>query len=308
MKRFPPFLLRHCCSIAKLTLVNVPFRFALCNELFQKTPLPETCAALREIGYSGIEIAPFTLADDPLTLSQGARSEIHRIISDQGLSFAGLHWLLVAPAGLHVTTPDLAVRRKSWDYVRHFVDLCADLARDKNHDNAIVVFGSPKQRSTVDGMSRETAMRVFEEELARVAPHAQQHGVTILVEALPLAQSDVVSSLAEAVAIVERIGSPAVETMFDVHNAVDESIPHPDLLRRYIRYVRHVHVNEFDGREPGTGDYDFSKLLASLAALDYKYWISLEAFDFSRDPREVAARALFHLQSAMPPAAVANTL
>jgi sugar phosphate isomerase/epimerase len=286
--------------------VNVPFRFALCNELFQETPLPETCATLRELGYSGIEIAPFTLADDPLTLTPTTRREIQRTIADSGLSFVGLHWLLVAPDGLHVTTPDVAVRKKSWDYVRHFIDLCADLAGATNGNNGILVFGSPKQRSTTGGMSRKTAMAVFEEELARVAPHAELRGVQILVEALPLAQSDVITSLSEAVGIVERIGRPAIETMFDVHNAVDEKMDHADLLRKYFRHIRHVHVNELDGREPGMGDYDFSKVLAVLVELNYQHWVSLEAFDFTRDAREVAGRAISHLQSALPPAAIAN--
>lgn len=288
--------------------MNVPFRFALCNELFQNVSLAETCRVLREVGYAGIEIAPFILSEDPLTLDQGARREIHRTISGEGLSFVGLHWLLVAPAGLHITTPDLAVRRRSWEYVRHFIDLCADLAGSTNADNGVVVFGSPKQRSTMSGMTREAAMAVFEEELMRIAPHAEQHHVTLLVEALPRTQSDVVSSLSEAVAIIEWINSPAVQTMFDVHNAVDEKSTHTDLLRRYIQYIRHVHVNELDGREPGTGSYDFSRLLAELAALNYRRWVSLEVFDFDRDAREIASRALSNLQSALPSAAIANPI
>lgn len=288
--------------------MNVPLRFALCNELFQNTSLVGMCRDLREIGYTGIEIAPFTLAEDPITLNPAARREIHRTISGEGLFFVGLHWLLMAPAGLHITTPDLAVRRRSWDYVRHFIDLCADLAGSKNGENGVVVFGSPKQRSTTGGMTRKAAMTVFEEELARVAPHAEQRHVQLLVEALPAAQSDVVSSLSEAVAIVERIDSPAVQTMFDVHNAVDEKAAHTELLRKYIQHIRHVHVNELDGREPGTGQYDFSPLLAELAALEYRGWVSLEVFDFSRDSREIASRALSHLQSVLPSAAIANTI
>jgi hypothetical protein len=46
--------------------------------------------------------------------------------------------------------------------------------------------------------------------------------VTVLVEALPANQSDVVQTLEEAVGIVREIGSPAIQTMFDVHNAIDE--------------------------------------------------------------------------------------
>jgi sugar phosphate isomerase/epimerase len=88
--------------------------------------------------------------------------------------------------------------------------------------------------------------------------------------------------------------------MFDTHNAVDETEPHTELIRRYLPYIAHVHVNEIDGREPGMGDYDFSRLLAALADLDYCGWVSVEAFDFSRDAEEIAARAIATLRTATP--------
>ena len=59
--------------------------------------------------------------------------------------------------------------------------------------------------------------------LARVAPHAEDRGVTILVEALPSSQCDVVTTIEEAVGVVRQIGSPAIQTMFDSHNAEDET-------------------------------------------------------------------------------------
>ena len=43
-----------------------------------------------------------------------------------------------------------------------------------------------------------------------------------------------------------------------------------------------------DGREPGMGDYPFDTLLATLAELNYSGWVSVEAFDFSRDSYDVA--------------------
>jgi sugar phosphate isomerase/epimerase len=46
------------------------------------------------------------------------------------------------------------------------------------------------------------------------------------------------------------------------------------------------------------GDYNFAGLLRKLSDLNYDGWVSLEAFDFSRDPREVAARAIETLHAA----------
>jgi D-psicose/D-tagatose/L-ribulose 3-epimerase len=274
------------------------FRYALCNEVFQKTPFPEACRTLRKLGYDGIEIAPFTVGDNPVNLTSGARAELRHTIREEGLEFVGLHWILAGPPGLHATTPDLDVRRRTWNYIHALIDLCADLADAPDGNNGVLVFGSPKQRSATGGMSPKEALEVFTQEVADAAPHAERRGVKILVEALPLDQSDVLNSLADAVRIVRQIGSPGVQTMFDVHNAVDEKENHSDLIRRYLPYIRHVHVNEMDGREPGMGDYDFAPLLKTLAEVNYAGWISVEAFDFTRDPEEIAKRAIEHLKAA----------
>jgi sugar phosphate isomerase/epimerase len=48
------------------------------------------------------------------------------------------------------------------------------------------------------------------------------------------------------------------------------------------------------------GSYDFASLMKCLADLDYQGWISLEAFDFSRDPIEIVARSINHLKASAP--------
>jgi sugar phosphate isomerase/epimerase len=277
--------------------MKTPYRFAVCNELFQKISFDEACKKIREIGYDGVEIAPFTIAECPLDIDAAKRNEISKTLAGEGLSFVGLHWLMVSPSGLHVTTRDAALRKRSWDHIHQLIDLCGDIADGTADNGGVMIFGSPKQRSTVDGMSPKEATDVFTSGLANVAPHAQSRGVKILVEALPQSHSNVVTSLAEAVSVVKQIGSPAVKTMFDTHNAVNEIEAHCELVRKYFIYIDHVHVNEADGREPGTGDYDFAPILSVLSELDYSGFVSLEAFDFSRDPEEIAKLAIKHLKA-----------
>jgi sugar phosphate isomerase/epimerase len=271
------------------------FRYAMCNEAFEGRPFDEACRIMRGFGYEGIEIAPFTLAADPLDISAERRREYRRIMHNEGIEFAGLHWLLVTPKQVHVTTPDRALREQSWQYVSNLVDLCADLS-GKPADNGVMVFGSPKQRSSTGGLSAADATRNFIDGLASVAPHAEQRGVTILMEALPHSQSDVVHTLEEAARVVREINSPAVRTMFDSHNAEDETEAHDDLIAKYFDLIRHVHVNEMDGAHPGTGNYDFAKIFRALSRLGYKGWISLEAFDFAAGAETIASETIDYLK------------
>jgi sugar phosphate isomerase/epimerase len=268
------------------------FRQAICNEVFENWKFSDTCKAVKKAGYSGIEIAPFTLAEEPSSITPAQRREFRETMAGEGLQFVGLHWLMVSPKGLHVTTPDAAVREKSWRHINNLIDLCADLG-----PNGVMVFGSPKQRSTTGGITREQATEHYVEGLMRVAPHAAARGVTILIEALPPGQCDVVLSLDEAASLVRRIDSPAIQTMFDTHNAVDEVEPHAALVDRYFDLIRHVHINEMDGRHPGTGGYDFKPVLEVLKRRGYQGWVSLEAFDFTPGAEKIAADSLRYIES-----------
>jgi len=270
-----------------------PFRLAVCNEVFEKRDFAESCRLARRAGWTGIELAPFTLAENATMLSAGERRRLREVMAGEGVDFVGLHWLLVGPPGLHVTTPDPAVRQKSWDYVAGLIDLCADLG-----PHGVMVFGSPKQRASSGGLSPAEATRHFVEGVAGVAPRAVERGVTICLEPLSAAQCDVLLSLAEAAALVEEIGSPAVRTMYDSHNAVDEIEPHEALVDRYFDRLRHVHVNEMDGTHPRPGGgHDFRPVLETLKRRGYGGWISMEVFDFAPGAEKILSEAGEYLRS-----------
>ncbi|MBI3697352.1 MAG: sugar phosphate isomerase/epimerase [Acidobacteria bacterium] len=270
----------------------MPFRLAVCNELFEKRDFAESCRLTREAGWQGIELAPFTLAENATTLAAAARRRYRDIMRSEGVEFVGLHWLMVGPPGMHVTTPDAAVRRKSWDYVAGLIDLCADLG-----PHGVMVFGSPKQRSSTGGLSPQDATRNFVDGIASIAPRAAERGVTICIEPLSPDQTDVLLTLDEAAWIVAEIASPAVRTMYDSHNAVKEREPHQTLVDRHFGIIRHVHVNEMNGSHPRPGGgHDFKPVLQVLKERHYTGWVSMEVFDFSPGAERIITEAGAYLR------------
>lgn len=271
------------------------FRLSVCNELYEGADLAATCRSIRSAGWDGIEIAPFTLMTDATRLPAGRRREARDIIRSEGLAFVGLHWLTVGPAGLHVTCPDAAVRRRSWEYVRGLVELCADL-RPSGSPGGVMVFGSPQQRRTVDGITPADAEQNYLQGVRSIVPDLEAAGVTLCVEALPLDQCDVIVTLDRAAEIVEEIGSPNVQTMFDSHNAVDEREPHDALVARHWARIRHIHVNELDGSYPRpAGGYDFKPVLQVAKDRGFGGWVSMEVFDFSPGAETMVREAMSYL-------------
>lgn len=261
------------------------FRYAMCNESMQSQTWAEQCQIVSQAGYTGIEIAPFTFVKESIMeLTPEKRGEIVNTMEDNGLVCAGLHWLLAPPPpGLHFTTPDTVTRNKTVDYLSHLIDFCGDLR------GPIMVFGSPKQRKT-EGISIAEAKNYFVDGLMRVADHAQNRNVKILVETLDRSQTDVINTLAEAIEIVHQIQHPAIQTMFDFHNTPDETEPFDVLVKQYFNYIHHVHVQEMDGKHLGMGDSssEFVKTFQTLKDLQYDKWISLEVFDFSPGGKVIA--------------------
>jgi sugar phosphate isomerase/epimerase len=271
------------------------FKLAVCNELYEKTDFAASCRSLKKAGWQGIEIAPFTLRNDATTLPAERRKEVRNIIQSEGLEFVGLHWLTVGPTGLHVTTPDEAMRKHSWDFVRRLVDLCADLR--EGDSGGVMVFGSPMQRKSTGGLSPQQATTHFIDGVRSITGHLEDLGVTLLVEALPSEQCDVIGSLDEAIEVVRAVNSPAVRSMFDSHNAIEETTPHSELVEKYWDFIRHIHINELDGSyvRPG-GGYDFKPVLQIAKDRKFDGWVSMEVFDFTPGAEKMVNESIAYLR------------
>src|SRR5579872_2577606 len=93
------------------------FRYAICNETFEGWDHARVCRFVAELGYTGLEVAPFTLAARVTDVTPERRRELRRQAEDCGLTLLGLHWLLAKTEGLHLTSADESTRRRTGDYL-----------------------------------------------------------------------------------------------------------------------------------------------------------------------------------------------
>jgi D-psicose/D-tagatose/L-ribulose 3-epimerase len=266
------------------------FRYALCSEIVKEFSWAEQCRIIGDAGYDGVEIAPFTLVREGVEeITAAVRRDMVNQMKDSGIVCAGLHWLFVPPPqGLHFTTPDQSLRQRSVDYLDRLIDFCGDMGGE------VMVFGSPAQRATSGGLSISEAMNYFSEGLSKVAGHANDRNVHILIESLPRSQTDVVNTLADAMTLVKKIDHPNISTMFDYHNTEDETEPLPGLIEKYIGYIRHVHVQNMDGTliKPGLVPEGIIEILRTLKRARYDKWISTEVFDFTPGGRYIVEESM----------------
>ena len=272
-------------------------QFALCNEVLQPAPFEEQCRIAAALGYDGLEVAPFTLAADPMEISDAHAAVYRRMAQDQGLQIFGLHWLLVAPPGLSIVSADAALRARTAQVMERMVELCAAMG------GRYLVHGSPRQRSVPPGELRETAWDRARECLARAARRAQACGVTYCIEPLSPRETDLINTVADAMKMVDEIASPAFQTMIDCSAAGQaETVSVDALMARWMPggHIAHVQVNDPNRRGPGQGAMQFGPILETLAQMrtmgHYRGIVAVEPFDYVPDGMGSAARAIGYLR------------
>ncbi|MGH6897416.1 MAG: sugar phosphate isomerase/epimerase family protein [Geminicoccaceae bacterium] len=266
---------------------------SLCNEVLRELDFPAQCALAKGLGYDGLEIAPFTLSGEPHRLSAARRAELRRIAEDHGLAITGLHYLLLAPPGLSITSPDAVVGTRTTDVMRALIELGADLG------GKVLVHGSPKQRSVAPGQSKAEALENAKACFAAIAEDAEAAGVLYCIEPLAASDAELINTVEEAAAIVEAIGSAAVRTMIDTCAAGrSERSPIPELIEHWLPTgkVAHIHLNDPNRRGPGQGDLRFGPILAVLQRHGYPGICAIEPFVYEPDGPTCAARAIGYVQ------------
>jgi sugar phosphate isomerase/epimerase len=268
-------------------------KLALCNEVLQPMPFAQQCAFAAQLGYDGLEVAPFTFADEPHRMTPQHRADVRRAAADAGIRVLGLHWLLLAPKGLSITAPDAAVRARTVDVMLRLVDLCAELG------GTYLVHGSPAQRRIGEGEAHATALARATECWAQAGARAASVGVHYCIEPLARTETDLVNTVAEAVAIVDAVGSRGLRTMIDCSAASrTEAEPIPALIDRWLPTGRiaHVQVNDANRRGPGEGEVKFAPILAALKRNGYDAVVAVEPFKYEPDGPATAARAAGYLR------------
>ena len=193
-------------------------KHAICNELFGELDFKKSCLMAAKFGFQGIEIAPSTLFDDPKNVDVKKIHKIKQILDRVGLKFVGFHWLFLSPKGLHITTPDLNIRKKSWYHLQRLVDIAGELG------GGVLVLGSPKQRNAI-GISLKEALEYLKEGLSKIVTYAAEKNSTILIETLPKKHTNVINTLEESKQLIRSINKVGINGMFDFHNCADENIP-----------------------------------------------------------------------------------
>ncbi len=271
-------------------------KYAFCNEMFGDQPFDQTGATMRALGYTGVEIAPFTLlpaTDEPFDVRDvpaGRRAEIKQQAADAGLEVVGLHWLLAKTAGFYLTSPQPAVRTATAEYIKQLAKLCGDLG------GKIMVLGSPQQRNLLPGVGYDEAEAYAAEVLRAVMPACAEHNVTIALEPLGPAEGNFMLTALTTIHLAELVDSPHCKLHLDVKAMSSEALPIDVIIKDSRKWLVHFHANDPNLLGPGMGDVEYGPIMTALSDINYQGWISLEAFKYEPSPFEIGRQSIEYLR------------
>jgi sugar phosphate isomerase/epimerase len=269
-------------------------KLGICNELFENWALEDVCRSVKQLGYDGLEIAPFTLAPRITDLSEKRLRELGGIVRESGLETIGLHWLLAKTEGFYLTSPDSSVRIATGDYLVALAEATAHLG------GSLMVLGSPKQRSLLPGVTYEKALELASDVFRRVMPAIAAAGVDLCLEPLAPTETDFLNTCAQALELIGRVDHPRLKLHMDVKAQSSEpDATVPDLIRRHARSAGHFHAQDVNLRGPGMGLVDFQTIMSALVQSGYDRWVSVEVFDFSPGAIETARQSIVCLKHAL---------
>lgn len=265
-------------------------RYAICNETFEGWDHERICQFSVETGYTGLELAPFTLAPLITDVSAQRRRELKQQAEKAGITIIGLHWLLAKTQGFMLTSPDVDVRQRTADYMIELIRACRDVGGD------IMVLGSPMQRRIPEGHTRDQAEDFAVDTLTRLLPELDKSQVFLCLEPLAPIEADFLQTAAEGLKLRDRLGHPRVQLHLDTKAMSSEKEPVPAIIRQFHPWMKHFHANDANRRGPGFGETDFVPIFQAIKDVKYDGWVSVEVFDYSPDPETIARESIRYMK------------
>ncbi len=266
-------------------------KLGICSEIFKDwNDIGRCIDYVKEVGYDGLEIAPFTLSPYVTDVPAATRQEIVRRAEAAALDIIGVHWVFIGPEGVHLTHPDPAVREFTGQYVIDLVNFCSDVG------GKVVIVGSPKQRNVDRDLTYNEALGFAREIFEQAMPVCEERGVTICMEQLTHLETNFCNTVEQTVELIRQVDHPNFQLILDTKAMAFLNRDRADIIRENAEHLRHYHANDANLNGPGWGDVDFGPIFQALKDIDFQGYASVEVFNFEPGPEAIATKSLEYMK------------
>ena len=220
-------------------------------------------AKVADMGYDGVEI-PF----NDLSVLDAAATR--KACEAAGM---GLTSCCVIMPGESISSPDADERKLGVERLRRMVDITAEMGGDMVAGPLYAPVGH------MTGLARtEDEWNWCVDGLAAGAQHAAGAGVCLAIEPLNRFETYVLNTAADAVKMVQAVGSESLKVQLDTFHGNIEEKDTAAAIRATGKWLGHFHASESDRGVPGTGQVRWGEVFTALDEIDYSGWVTIESF------------------------------
>ena len=230
--------------------------------------------AMADAGFDGIEVPIFAPDDFPAVA-------LRRAVERAGLECTAVS---IIPPGTGLGDADAAARRRAEDHVRAVIDRAAEAdIRLLSGPLYFPVGFLPGRRRTPQEWARAI------DSWQRLASTAADADVEIGLEPLNRFETYFLNTAADGAAFCEAVAHPSVGLLIDTFHANIEEKTIGEALRAAAPHLKHLHTCENDRGIPGSGHVAWDEFFATVAAIGYDGWLTIESFGFAAGALSAAA-------------------
>jgi D-psicose/D-tagatose/L-ribulose 3-epimerase len=123
----------------------------------------------------------------------------------------------------------------------------------------------------------------------QLSPVVEAAGIEIGIEPLNRFETYFLNVAVDAARLCDEVGCPRIGILVDTFHANIEEKSIGAALRAAGPHLKHLHVCENDRGVPGSGHVAWGEFFATVAALGYERWMTIESFGFSLGELSTAA-------------------
>lgn len=226
-----------------------------------------TLQSIKDWGYDGVELPVFNM-------DEAAFSALGKKLDDIGLERTAV--TVHGTPECNPVSSEGAHRQAALDHLKSAIDMCQAVGAT----HLCGPIHSTLGHFTGEGRT-DDEWKFGKETLAAAGEHAQQAGVTLVVEYLNRFECYFLNCAEDTARFCREIDHPHVKMMYDTFHANIEEKDLAAAIKGSADQSVHVHISENDRSTPGEGNVDWDTSFAALKESGYDGWFVVEAFGLS---------------------------
>jgi sugar phosphate isomerase/epimerase len=269
-------------------------KLAFSTNAFTRFPLADAIVAIKEAGYSGVEILADIPHAYPEIIDIAFTRNVRKVLEQTGLAVSSINancsfgYWKDAPPEPYFEPSLISPNKQHRDDRSRLIIKTIDFAKEIGARNISITSGRTLGATTVP-----KAAEYFTNEMKIILDHAAKAGIDIGIECEPGLFLEWATELKEW---IDRLGSKRLGANLDIgHSQVlGENIPETVKLLR--GRIWNMHVEDIPGRKhyhmiPGEGTLDWNSFASAVREINYDRFLTVELYTHTEDPHTAARKS-----------------